>query len=386
VNVKYMECLVPDIQRQILHSYVGASYAPLVSLASRRWQNIAVRQHIVYHCGCIGTPAKRIPKDSAVISLADLARDGNARLLQWIRSKGSRRWQRLCTAHHCVRAAARYGHEDIVDQCTNGSLFSLSAENHDLKLVLTRAAARGGHDNLLRHFQFHEWNITYEYHAVSWAARGGHLHTLLFLCNAIWSRRSDHHRRQMVSFALERAARGGHKDVMEWLYNLGLGRPMGPFPEEICADTIMACAAEGGHEHIVRLAHDVLGATNVGRTMTTAAQRGHEHIVRLCKEEYHVTNVNVEFAMVEAAKNGHIEIVRLCKQYYSDVNVSAVMCAAASGGHTEVVRLCYEQWACTDVFLAMEAAANSMVEQYCWHDGRADVIRQCLHWIDTTLP
>ena len=60
--------------------------------------------------------------------------------------------------------------------------------------------------------------------------------------------------------------------------------------EEWGADDVsggMAAAAEGGHEAIVRLCHDMWGATEeetVNTAMDRAARKGHEAIVGLCHE------------------------------------------------------------------------------------------------------
>jgi hypothetical protein len=43
----------------------------------------------------------------------------------------------------------------------------------------------------------------------------------------------------------------------------------------------MAAAAEGGHEAIVRLCHDVWGAVDVDTAMAKAAKGGHEGLMRL---------------------------------------------------------------------------------------------------------
>ena len=85
-------------------------------------------------------------------------------------------------------------------------------------------------------------------------------------------------------------------------------------------NSVMASAAGGGHEEIVRWCHDKGGATNVDKAMASAAGGGHKAIVRLCHDEWHATAV--DWAMAKAAGRGHETIVRLCHDEWRASNVS----------------------------------------------------------------
>jgi len=388
-----MDALVADIEQQILQQYVDPSYVPLVSLACRRWYDALTMMnggpHITYDCGCAATgpPVKKmIPPGSIVISLADIARDGNAPLLNWIRLSRCKRWQFPCTYDHCMSAAARCGHAHIVRLCLDGGWF---ADTDVYNVHVAVQAARGGHVDIL-YLLHSKWSPVNSPHSLIMgaAARGGHLH-LLDLYDQLLSDQNT------GSFAhiVGQAARGGHEQLVQWLIFRRFGQ-VGPLPTaQVVADIVMIRAASGGHASIVRFAHDILGATNVGLAIRGAAQRGYEHIVRLCHDEYSVTNTDIDAVMVEAAGNGHTDIVRLCHDVWGATNVRDAMRAAAARGHNDIVRLCHDDWGATltDVLIAMKAVVGAMTEQLPWsrspwHHGHIDVIRQCSFWVDNAFP
>jgi hypothetical protein len=59
-------------------------------------------------------------------------------------------------------------------------------------------------------------------------------------------------------------------------------------------DEVIAAAAGGCHEAIVRWCHDEGGATDVSSAITEAAKGGHEAIVRLCLDEWGASKGNCQ--------------------------------------------------------------------------------------------
>src|ERR1700677_1612036 len=98
----------------------------------------------------------------------------------------------------------------------------------------------------------------------------------------------------------------GHSNLLMWILGLR-GRPY----SASTTNRLMAYAAEGGHEALVRLAKD-WGATNFDWAMAYAAIGGHEALMRLAKD-WGATNF--ECAMVNAANGGYEAIVRLTKDW-----------------------------------------------------------------------
>jgi len=321
-----MEHLVHDVEKHVLHAYVGASYMPLICLVSRRWRilmNLCCAKAPVYCCGCSAeNKALSIPtviSNRGAISLADVARDGGIGLLRWTQSMGAKRWLRQCTFKHCLTAAVRHGREELVRQFLDGSF---PPQVVDVQLVYQ--AARGGHERIML-FLIDVWHtIHYVDSSMSFldfygpfilgaAARGGHVHLLRQWCDE-WKPKTA----MGFSLIAEQAARGGREELLKWLYTERFGY-VGPLPEEECVDVtqIMSEAARGGHENIVRLAHDVLGASNVGKALIAATASGHERIVRLCCDEYKATAVQINDALARARLMGHADIERFLSEKYT---------------------------------------------------------------------
>src|ERR1700677_4589314 len=137
----------------------------------------------------------------------------------------------------------------------------------------------------------------------------------------------------------------GHSNLLMWILCLR-GRPY----SASTTNTLMAYAANGGHEALVRLAKD-WGATHFDWTMAFAAHGGHEMLMRLAKD-WGATDF--DWAMAHAAGGSPAALVRLAKDWGA-TNFDWTMAEAAREGHEALVRLA-KDWGATDFNWAMASA------------------------------
>jgi hypothetical protein len=104
-----------------------------------------------------------------------------------------------------------------------------------------------------------------------------------------------------------------------------------------CLIWMMLGAAEGGHEHLCRLAKE-WGATMFDVMLKGAAEGGHEHLCRLAKE-WGATTFNGMLAA--AAYGGHAHLCRLAVEWGA-TRFNWMLRGAAHGGHEYLCRIAKE--------------------------------------------
>ncbi|KAK6080312.1 hypothetical protein SCUP234_05253 [Seiridium cupressi] len=154
--------------------------------------------------------------------------------------------------------------------------------------------------------------------------------------------------------ALQAAASGGHKEIVELLLEKGAdvniqGGGYG---------TALQAAASGGHKEIVELLLEKGAGVNIqgeyyGTALQAAASKGHKEIVELLLEKGADVNIQGGYygtALQAAASEANKEMVELLLEKGADVNIhgggyGTALGAAASGGHKDMVELLLEKGA-----------------------------------------
>lgn len=377
--------LCGDVQRHLFVTYANA-YTPLIALACARWKELcgaAAAMHPLPHAqhentinadykGC-AIRCCITPKPEHYHQLIQVAGEGRAALLTWVRSR---------------------------------RLSSVRGDWHGwLQHRIIEHAAKNGHDDVTR-LLFAWWPYYYVINnSLRCAARGGHAQ-LVGICisrmDQLSNGMSAGHLAGLHSDAMRAAAAGGHEGLMRLYYTMGrVGSALCAAAlhghvhlMRICHDeweathadveNAMVEAADGGHECALRVCHDEWGAkAHLETAVLRAAQQGHAHIIRLCYHEWNTdASISANVIMTEAARAGQEHIVRLCHDELGALDVDAAMIAAAWAGHDDIMRMCHDQWHATNVNESMVAAARSghlHSVRLCYLWGARDV-NQALHW------
>jgi len=165
-------------------------------------------------------------------------------------------------------------------------------KNEDANLIL-RYAVRYDRPNLIK-FAMKNYANNFD-RAMAEAALVGDMNKVQYFCNygaTYWT------------FAIEKAAQGGHKEIIEYLTEQFYKLPENTGIRFEPINAAAAGAARGGHMEIVKSFEKI---TQKNRVMARAARGGHLDII-----EYLVENYDTRYwdwGMKEAARGGHVELV-----------------------------------------------------------------------------
>jgi len=214
------------------------------------------------------------------------AKAGHLDVIEWITADG-REWD----AHMCHNAAAG-GHLAILERALDRGcalderVLECAAENGHLTVVqwlwsrgcprgttLADRAARANHFEIVLWLHAQDYPCDAEGKMYNYAARHGRLDVLEW-CKAngfTWD----------ILDALERAAKGGHTAVMDWLCNER--KRIGSYPGDDDLESwykymMVTIAARRGHVHILQWLADHDYALH-GEVCEAAAQKGHQHVL-----------------------------------------------------------------------------------------------------------
>lgn len=130
-----------------------------------------------------------------------------------------------------------------------------------------------------------------------------------------------------TEMAMDRAARNGHMEVVQWLHH---NRSEG------CTTDAMNGAAEFGHLGIVQWLHENRTEGCTVRAIDYAANQGHLHVVQWLHENR--TEGCTTLAMDIAARNGLLEVIKWLHENRTEGCSTQAMDEAAKGGHLEILQ------------------------------------------------
>lgn len=358
------------------------------------------QQHVLrfLHAECFN----RVADDATPLqdAIARAAAFGRADLVEWVvETKGEYAvgWGAMDAAcAHDHMELVRYLFERIGNRCTRRGL-ELAALNGYLHVVMwlherryyevrtfqtLENAVRGRHLEIV---QFILRNVPVARHswtqdARSAAIRYGQREILDWIdqfalsddnSDEVDDEESEPKPYRLSSKALCDAARAGHVDVIQWLYEHGY------LQDEARATVVLVRGAvDGGRQQVLKWVHDVYGhvldnkrAAKQRLCVDDAARSGHIGLLPFLGKNnafYHFTSdamddsaANGHFqvvkwlhnntdsacttaAMDQAAKNGHLDIVRFLHDHRKEGCTKAAMDGAARNGHLEIVRFLFE--------------------------------------------
>jgi hypothetical protein len=143
--------------------------------------------------------------------------------------------------------------------------------------------------------------------------------------------------------------------------------------ESFSIDDMLIGAAEGGHEHICRFAHDLdtSGKCQYGAMGGAAAKIGNANLCKIAREWEERDTIGYglsDWAMYDGARAGHLHICELVWSWNQKC-ISSMRSGAASGGHVHVMKRALElsgDDASIDWHDLMKSVVGSGRADICW--------------------